>query len=323
MPILFSNNASAPLAASINAAATTITVVTNQGALFPAASGSNYYYCTLVDAANNVEIVKVTNRATDVFTVVRAQEGTTARSYAAADRIELRLTAAGLGNFPQLDKTQTFSGVNTFSGNVTFSASATFNNTITGSISGNAGTVTNGVYTTGAQTIGGVKTFSSDVVLNNALDLSIKSAAGVNTSMVTLTSSDGARWGYGTAVVSHNWYTGAVSRMSLNSSGNLSVTGTVTANSDERLKTDWASVAGDFVARLADTKSGVYTRLDTGSRQAGVGAQSLQKLLPEAVLEGEDGTLSVAYGNAALVACVELAKEVVSLRSEVAALKGA
>jgi hypothetical protein len=36
-------------------------------------------------------------------------------------------------------------------------------NTITGSISGNAATVTNGVYTTGTQTIGGAKTFSSNV----------------------------------------------------------------------------------------------------------------------------------------------------------------
>jgi hypothetical protein len=41
----------------------------------------------------------------------------------------------------------------------------TFANTITGSVSGNAGTVTNGVYTTGDQTIGGVKTFSSKIIV--------------------------------------------------------------------------------------------------------------------------------------------------------------
>ena len=34
---------------------------------------------------------------------------------------------------------------------------------ISGSVTGNAGTVTNGVYTTGDQTIGGVKTFNSAV----------------------------------------------------------------------------------------------------------------------------------------------------------------
>jgi hypothetical protein len=54
-------------------------------------------------------------------------------------------------------------------------------------------------------------------------------------------------------------------------------------------------------------------------RQVGVSAQSLQPLLPEAVLEGEH--LSVAYGNAALAACVELAKELVKLKQEILELK--
>jgi hypothetical protein len=39
----------------------------------------------------------------------------------------------------------------------------TFSSQITGDISGNAGSVNNGVYTTGAQTIAGVKTFSSQI----------------------------------------------------------------------------------------------------------------------------------------------------------------
>ena len=48
-------------------------------------------------------------------------------------------------------------------GDQTISGVKTFNSTITGSVSGNAGSVTNGVYTTGDQTIGGVKTFNSAV----------------------------------------------------------------------------------------------------------------------------------------------------------------
>ena len=43
--------------------------------------------------------------------------------------------------------------------------------------------------------------------------------------------------------------------------------------------------------------------------------------LAEAVMEDSDGFLSVAYGNAALVACIELAKEVVALKAEIAELK--
>lgn len=44
--------------------------------------------------------------------------------------------------------------------------------------------------------------------------------------------------------------------------------------------------------------------------------------MPEAIIEGKDGMLSVAYGNAALAACIALAKEVQSLKEEIAASKG-
>ena len=71
----------------------------------------------------------------------------------------------------------------------------------------------------------------------------------------------------------------------------------------------------------SQVKSGIYDRTDVELTQAGVSAQSLQKLLAETVQTGEDGKLSVAYGNAALVAAVELAKEVVKLREELQALK--
>jgi hypothetical protein len=96
---------------------------------------------------------------------------------------------------------------------------------------------------------------------------------------------------------------------------NIIAGGNVTANSDERLKTDWETLPADFVERLAAVKSGTYSRVDKELRQVGVGAQSLQPLMPEAVIENENGVLSVAYGQAALAACVELAKEVVRLRA--------
>jgi hypothetical protein len=95
--------------------------------------------------------------------------------------------------------------------------------------------------------------------------------------------------------------------------------GNVTAYSDERLKKDWSSVGSDFVERLAEVKSGTYTRIDTGERQAGASAQAMKELLPEVVV-GKD-TLSLAYGNAALVAAIELAKQVVELKKEIELLK--
>ena len=100
-------------------------------------------------------------------------------------------------------------------------------------------------------------------------------------------------------------------------------TGNVAANSDERLKQNWRDLPSDFLARLAEVKMGIYDRKDTGDTQAGVSAQSMKALLFPVVREGTDGMLSVAYGNAALVAAIELAREVVSLRRELNELKGA
>jgi hypothetical protein len=105
------------------------------------------------------------------------------------------------------------------------------------------------------------------------------------------------------------------------STGNFTAVGTITANSDERLKKDWTGLADDFVEQLAGVKSGTYTRIDTGARQAGSSAQDWQKLLPEVISEDDEGTLSLGYGNAALVAAVELAKVVVELKAEVQSLK--
>lgn len=93
MGIKLTNNAFGTLAAGINSSATSITLTSGQGARFPTLSAGDYFYATLVDTSNNLEIVKCTARSTDVLTVVRAQESTTARAYSAGDRIEIRLTA--------------------------------------------------------------------------------------------------------------------------------------------------------------------------------------------------------------------------------------
>ena len=117
-------------------------------------------------------------------------------------------------------------------------------------------------------------------------------------------------------------WSAAQNRWQLDGSGNMTAAGNVTAYSDERLKKDWEEVKPNFVDQLANVKSGTYTRTDSNERQAGVSAQSLQELLPETVAAGNDGMLSVAYGNAAMVAVVELAKEVRKLKEELRALKG-
>lgn len=91
---LVKNNAFSTLLSSIASGATSLTVASGTGLKFPTISSGNFFYATLIDSSNNYEVVKVTARATDVFTILRGQDGTAASAYTAGDRIELRPTAA-------------------------------------------------------------------------------------------------------------------------------------------------------------------------------------------------------------------------------------
>jgi hypothetical protein len=108
-------------------------------------------------------------------------------------------------------------------------------------------------------------------------------------------------------------------RIQSDTSGNFTAQSNVTAYSDERLKKDWANLPTTFLEDLAKVKYGTYTRIDTGERQVGASAQGMKAILPESVMGDE--TLSLAYGNAALVAAIELAKQVVELKKEIELLK--
>lgn len=96
MAVKFTNNAYSTLASSITNAVTTISLAAGTGSRFPALTAGDIFYATLVDSSNNLEIVKCTARSTDTLTVVRAQDSTAARAFAAGDRIELRTVAASL-----------------------------------------------------------------------------------------------------------------------------------------------------------------------------------------------------------------------------------
>ena len=106
----------------------------------------------------------------------------------------------------------------------------------------------------------------------------------------------------------------------------LQASGDVTSLSDERLKTDWAELPDDFVARIAEVRHGTFRRVNGTEREIGVSAQSLACAAPEAVrggdgngaIAGGDGSdagfLSVAHGPAALAAVIALARAHLALR---------
>lgn len=99
MGIKVANNAFGVLNAGITDSDTTIVLKSGEGARFPTLTAGDYFYATLIDTSNNLEIVKVTARSTDTMTVVRAQDSTTARAYSTNDRFELRPTAALFDEF--------------------------------------------------------------------------------------------------------------------------------------------------------------------------------------------------------------------------------
>lgn len=88
MPIiLFSDNASTILAAPITLGAGSLTVTSGTGSMFPNPGADQYFPLTLTDAATNsfYEIVQVTARSADTFTIIRGQEGTTPRAWLSGD----------------------------------------------------------------------------------------------------------------------------------------------------------------------------------------------------------------------------------------------
>lgn len=76
--------------------ATTLNVQTGDGAKFPAAPFHATLYST--DSASG-EIVKITAKTTDQFTIARAQESTTAQEWAQGTKLELLVTAKLFDDF--------------------------------------------------------------------------------------------------------------------------------------------------------------------------------------------------------------------------------
>ena len=113
MPFMFTNRAASTLASGITSGATSLTVASGEGAKFPSPTTPQTACITLSKSTGEYEIVKLTARAGDVFTVVRAQEGTTAIAFSAADKVELNLTASGLDSKANLAEQYTRSGLNT------------------------------------------------------------------------------------------------------------------------------------------------------------------------------------------------------------------
>lgn len=165
MSMVFWNNAGSTLSATIIAGDTTISIQSADVALFPAVVGPDYMYLTL-DDGTNFEVVKVTahTASAQTFTVVRGQDNTTARSFAATTtKVEIRIPAAALNNLVDLDSADTITGLKTFS-------TLPVLTTLTGILRADTGVIsvdTTAMLLAGAQNVTGVKTFTVAPVFSN------------------------------------------------------------------------------------------------------------------------------------------------------------
>ena len=96
MILLSANNASTTLAAGLASGTTTVILAAGAGTMFPSLAANEYFTLTLCDALTQTvyEVCWCTARTGDSLTVMRAQEGTSARDWLIGDYAYNTLTAA-------------------------------------------------------------------------------------------------------------------------------------------------------------------------------------------------------------------------------------
>jgi hypothetical protein len=148
----------------------------------------------------------------------------------------------------------------------------------------------------GTQSIGGAKTFTTAITATGGISMGAADVAYTGTLV----------------------FTGGSGSVSFGTGGTISATGDITAFSDRRLKENIEPI-DNALEKLQSINGVTFNTIGQEKRQAGLIAQDLQKVLPEAVHENEDGMLSVAYGNTVSLlvqAIKELQAEVAELRQE-------
>jgi hypothetical protein len=212
------------------------------------------------------------------------------------------------------------------------------NATFAGTISSGAITATGAINSTGtgrAIQVSGITRINSvgDIIGTsyyiggtNIIDTSrnLVNIVNASTSKLTLVGSSSANienYVTGTGTPTTNWRTvGASSNlMTLGSSGGLNIAGSLTQNSDRRIKDNIAPIT-DALSKTCALQGSTYTRTDKGQDtakvHAGLIAQDVEAVLPEAV--GETNDIKTIDYSSVVALLVESIKE---LKSEVDDLK--
>ena len=151
--------------------------------------------------------------------------------------------------------------------------------------------------------------------------VNIVNASTSKLTLVASTASNIENYATGTGTPTTNWrIAGASSNlMTLSGSGNLTIAGSLTQNSDRRIKDNIAPIT-DALSKTCALQGSTYTRTDKGQDKdkvhAGLIAQDVEAVLPEAV--GEiDGIKTIDYSSVIAL----LVESIKDLKSEVNDLK--
>lgn len=182
MTMKLTNNATSGLMQGISSTDTSFSVNTGSGGLFPSLSGTDYFYCTLADqySIQSPEIVKVTARSGDTFTVVRGQDNTTAVSWLPNSKVELRVVAANFNDLVSTETSNTFIPAQAFNSDISVGGDAT--------ITGNA-TIGGDAPITGDASVGGQLTIGGLATVGGTLAVTGRTTNGVGTVQGPWTSS--------------------------------------------------------------------------------------------------------------------------------------
>lgn len=332
MPVLVTNNAWGELSIPITAESTQILLSGAQGDRFPSAvTETSWFYATLIDSENNVEIVKCTARSGDTLTVARGVDGTQARAYKEGSRLELRPTAALFNDKASKDEVKKqlealeatlkaadqadFKALEKVIENVkkTYVTKEDLEKTLKGKDDSNADS-----YLTkkdadkkflplGGGTLTGPLTVSPET---GSIGITVKSKTGAGISVqggdLTLTTF--------TDVSTSRVY-----------GGNVTAAATIKgqlfrSTSDIREKNSIVPLDEGEAARLMDHLFPVYFKWNTTMEDdIGLIAQDVQRVLPEAVGKDTDGRLNLNYATlvaVALAAIKDLKREIEELKCQ-------
>jgi hypothetical protein len=165
--------------------------------------------------------------------------------------------------------------------------------------------------------VAGIHAFTGDVSVGPSMYLvsSTGTFVGTNVNVTANVSANGAISAIGIISSSSSISAGG----NITSGGTITASGDVIAYSDARLKTNVQTIV-DPIGSVQSLRGVTYERIDSGKKSLGVIAQEVQAVLPELVVEAEDGTLGVAYGNMVGVlieAIKEQQKQIDALREQV------